>query len=163
MSNPNSKRIRIFSDGACSGNPGPGGWGVVMLHKEGVLVFGGNETQTTNNRMELQAAIEGIRFAKNLGYKEIEIHTDSSYVANAVLQRWIYKWEKNNWRTASKALVKNTDLWKKMLKFLKNEEVKINFVKVKGHDGNTFNEMADEEAVRQSRIAKEAKDEKGME
>ena len=163
MNNPNSRRIRIFTDGACSGNPGPGGWGVVMLHKKGVLVFGGNDTQTTNNRMELIAAIEGIKFAKNLGYKEIDVYTDSSYVANAILQRWIYKWERNNWKTASKGTVKNTDLWKKMLRFVENEEIKINFIKVKGHDGNTFNEMADEEAVKQSRIAKEAKNEKDME
>lgn len=160
MNNPNSKRIRIFTDGACSGNPGPGGWGVVMLHKEGVLVFGGYDLDTTNNRMELVAAIEGIRFAKNLGYKEIDVYTDSSYVANAVLQKWIVKWEKNEWKTASKATVKNTDLWKKMLRFINNKEISINFVKVKGHDGNTFNEMADEEAVKQSRLAKEIKNEK---
>lgn len=163
MNNPNSKRIRIFTDGACSGNPGPGGWGVVMLHKEGVLVFGGNEILTTNNRMELQAVIEGIRFAKNLGYTEIDVYTDSSYVANAILQKWLHKWERNNWKTASKGFVKNTDLWKKMLKFVNNKEVKITFVKVKGHNGNTFNEMADEEAVKQSRIAKEASNEKDVE
>lgn len=157
MSNPNSQRIRIFTDGACSGNPGPGGWGVVMLHKKGVLVFGDNETQTTNNRMELIAALEGIKLSKNIGYKEIDVHTDSSYVVNAINQGWVYKWYNNNWKTASNQPVKNTDLWKKMLGLVNNKNIKINFVKVKGHNGNTFNEMADEEAVKQSRIAKEAK------
>ncbi len=131
--------ISIYTDGACSGNPGVGGWGVVILENsnEPILLYGGEEN-TTNNRMELSAAINAISYFEER--KNLEIFTDSKYVKNGI-ESWIYNWKKNGWKTSNKKPVKNIDLWKKL-----DEEINHHFVKwnwVKGHANNKYNEKAD--------------------
>lgn len=139
--------IRFFTDGACSGNPGPGGWAIVKLDNESVQCFSGGEVETTNNRMELKAVVTAMRNISKLDEKEkYEIHSDSAYVVNAIKNEWIKRWQLNGWKTSRKEEVKNQDLWKELLelqKGLKSLGFKVKFVKVKGHSGNMFNEMAD--------------------
>ena len=134
-----SDAVEIYTDGACSGNPGPGGWGVLIreLGKEDTEISGG-EKDTTNNRMELLAAIKALESIEN--NKEIIIYTDSNYVKDGITQ-WISNWKKNNWKTSNKKPVKNVDLWIKLDNAIQNK--KINWKWVKGHDGNEGNEKAD--------------------
>ena len=131
--------INIYTDGACSGNPGIGGWGVVIIFddKKTAILNGGNKN-TTNNRMELTAAIEALKFFKEKN--NLNIFTDSKYVKDGI-ENWIINWKKNGWKTSTKKEVKNKDLWIQ----LDNEINKhsINWHWVKGHDGNKFNEQAD--------------------
>jgi len=135
----NSNKIQIFTDGACKGNPGVGGWGVLIKYPSTVNELKGSELKTTNNRMELIAVIEGLRsINKNL---DIEIITDSQYVKNGINQ-WIINWKKNGWRTASKKPVKNKELWQKLDGLVQNYN--IDWKWVKGHSGNLGNERADE-------------------
>lgn len=150
-------KVRIFTDGACSGNPGPGGWGYVMLLPHGNIKSNGYDVDTTNNRMELTAVIMAIEEARNLGHKDVEIHSDSSYVVNCITNRWMDKWKAERWRTSSGGKVKNKDLWEKLNELISDKSMNITFHKVKGHVGNTFNEMADEEAGKGVEKAKEKK------
>ena len=137
-------KYKIYTDGACSGNPGPGGWAAVILENNKVkdMMFG-NEKNTTNNKMELIAPIKAIQKFKKKS--EISIFTDSTYVKDGITV-WIKKWEKNGWKTASKKPVKNKDLWKK----LKNLSLKhsIKWVWVKGHAEDKYNNLADDLAQR---------------
>lgn len=146
--NKGHHKVRVFTDGACSGNPGPGGWGFMLLLPDKNIRKHGYELYTTNNRMELTAVIKALEKAKGAGYNNIEIHSDSSYVVNGVLHKWTDTWIANRWRTSSGGTVKNKDLWLKLTELLGNGKSKcsITFHKVKGHVGNTFNEIADEEA-----------------
>jgi len=137
--------IKIYTDGACSGNPGPGGWAAVILigalKKE---LFGG-EKSTTNNRMELTAAIKALEYCStskdnNLLNSDTKIFTDSVYVKKGITE-WIKIWEENDWKTADKKIVKNIDLWKKLRKL--TESKKIFWYWVKGHSGQPMNELAD--------------------
>lgn len=152
-------KLRIFTDGACSGNPGPGGWAALIALPEGNKLISGCEEQTTNNRMELLAVMRALcevlgeewdseeRIADN--YDEIEIHSDSAYVVNAINKNWITGWERNGWRTAGGDQVKNNELWRDFMALVSaanREGFKISFVKVKGHSGNLFNEIVDERA-----------------
>ncbi len=132
--------ITIYTDGACSGNPGVGGWGVVILEniREPIFLNGG-EKNTTNNRMEITAAINAITYFKNK--QNLEIYTDSKYLKNGI-ESWISKWKINGWKTASKKPVKNKDLWIKLDNIIKNHNIKWNWVK--GHANNEFNEKADQ-------------------
>ncbi len=132
--------ITIYTDGACSGNPGVGGWGVVILKnlKEPIFLNGG-EKNTTNNRMEITAAINAIIYFENK--ENLEIFTDSKYLKNGI-ESWISKWKLNGWKTASKKPVKNKDLWIKLDNIIKNHNIKWNWVK--GHANNEFNEKADQ-------------------
>ena len=144
------KKIICFTDGACSNNPGPGGYGIVFLknindEKPVCMYFGGSD-YTTNNRMELTGVIESIKLAIKNNYDEIEIHSDSAYVVNAFLKGWIGKWEKNNWTTSQNLQVKNKDLWLKFIECSQNK-IKINFNKVSGHSNVKYNELADKLAV----------------
>jgi ribonuclease HI len=133
----------IFTDGACSGNPGPGGWGVVVLdEKENQINLSGKEQSTTNNRMELMAPIMGLRKIKN--NSEITIFTDSTYLKNGITL-WIKNWEKNGWKSANKNPIKNKDLWVKLSKLV--EKQSISWKWVKAHSGNKFNELADKLAT----------------
>ena len=131
--------VIIHTDGACSGNPGPGGWGAVLQYGDTVKELKGGAPLTTNNQMELTAAIEALTALKRPC--EIELHTDSNYVKDG-LTKWIHGWKKNGWRTADKKPVKNADLWQRL------EEVatpyQIDWVWVKGHAGHEGNERADE-------------------
>ena len=139
--------IKLYTDGACSGNPGPGGWGVVYIDSSGekdkVLTYNGSESSTTNNRMELRAAIEGIK--KTNVSDSIILVTDSKYVKNGITE-WIESWKSNNWKTASKEPVKNQDLWKTLDAL--NSRYKISWRWIKAHQENKeedvkFNNMAD--------------------
>ena len=135
-------RTRVYTDGACSGNPGPGGWAAVILGKKDRVEISGYELQTTNNRMELKAVIEAIKLAKELEHKRIEICSDSAYVINAIKKEWIFKWRNNNWKTSQHEDVKNKDLWLELIDVIKVCS-ELSFVKVKGHDGDVHNEAAD--------------------
>lgn len=141
------KKIIMYTDGACRGNPGPGGWGVLLRYDRHERTLKGAEKFTTNNRMELMAAIEGLRALKMRC--EVDLTTDSHYVKNGV-ESWLVGWKKNNWRTADKKLVKNQDLWL-ILDELLTQHV-IHWHWVKGHSGDYGNEWAD-------RLANEAIDE----
>ena len=131
--------IRIYTDGACSGNPGIGGWGAVILNvSDKPILLNGGELNTTNNRMELTAAIESILFFNKKEY--LEIYTDSKYLKDGI-ERWIVKWKKNGWKTANKKTVKNKDLWTELDTEISKHNIKWNWVK--GHANNEFNEKAD--------------------
>ncbi len=134
-----SKTVEIWTDGACSGNPGPGGWGVLMICGEHRKELYGGEPATTNNRMELLAAIEALGAVKP-GAK-ITLHTDSTYVKDG-LTKWIHGWKKNGWKTASRKPVKNKDLWQALEAAAARHNVIWKWVK--GHDGDAGNERADE-------------------
>ncbi len=134
------KRVTIYTDGACSGNPGPGGWGAVLLHGEHKKELSGFEPDTTNNRMELVAVIEALRALKVAC--KVDVHTDSAYVCNAFERHWIDHWQINGWQTAAKKPVENQDLWAALLACTQAHEV--TFIKVKGHANNTLNNRCDE-------------------
>ncbi|MCP4130597.1 MAG: ribonuclease HI [bacterium] len=140
------KKVHIYTDGACSGNPGPGGWGAVLKYGDHVKELSGGERDTTNNRMELQAVIEALKALKEK--TELVITTDSTYVKNGITQ-WIFNWVKNNWKTASKKSVKNKELWQELLKLSKLHTIE--WVWVKGHSGHPENERCDQLATSEIR------------
>ena len=131
--------IEIFTDGACSGNPGPGGWGAILRKGETEKELFGGELQTTNNRMEMMAVIEALRALK--GPVEARVHTDSQYVQKGISE-WIHGWKRRGWKTAGKEPVKNEDLWREMDRLAAQH--KIEWIWVKGHAGHAENERADE-------------------
>ena len=139
--------VTIYTDGSCFGNPGPGGWGAVILFENFKKKIFGGEKKTTNNRMELTATIKAIEFCniykkeKKLSLKKIKIYTDSIYVKNGITI-WINKWEKNDWKTTDKKDVKNIDLWKKLKSLEKDKAIEWNWVK--GHSYNQMNDLADQ-------------------
>ena len=134
-----SRKIELFTDGACKGNPGLGGWGVLIINSKISNELKGTQQQTTNNRMELIAVIDGLKSIK--GNAHIEITTDSMYVKNGINQ-WINNWKNNGWKTAAKKPVKNKDLWQELDDLVQNYSIK--WVWVKGHSGHTGNERADQ-------------------
>jgi ribonuclease HI len=138
MSTPRSK-ILIYSDGACSGNPGPGGWGAVLISGNHRKEISGGEARTTNNRMELLAAISALEALKRRS--DVELYTDSAYVRNGITS-WIHGWKKNGWRTADKKPVKNAELWQELDALRDKHHVAWNWLK--GHAGHPENERADE-------------------
>ena len=131
--------IIIYTDGACSGNPGPGGWGAILVHGENRKELSGGEPETTNNRMELQAAIEALGALKRPC--KVAVYTDSVYVRDGIT-KWIQGWQRNGWRTAAKKPVKNVELWQALQAALKQHDVDWHWVK--GHAGHPENERADE-------------------
>ncbi|WP_068080910.1 ribonuclease HI [Polycladidibacter stylochi] len=137
------KRVKAWTDGACSGNPGPGGWGVLLLFGEHEKELCGGEAGTTNNRMELQAAIEALNALKRPC--AVDLYTDSAYVKNGITQ-WMHNWKRKGWRTASNSPVKNAELWQALDAATKRHS--INWHWVKGHAGIEENERADELARR---------------
>ena len=137
------KKIEIYTDGACSGNPGKGGWGAVLVYKDKEKEISGGEAQTTNNRMELTAVIEALAALKEPC--EVTLTTDSKYVCDAINKGWVFSWKNNNWKKADKKPALNVDLWEKLLSLL--EEHKVEFVWVKGHNGHKYNERCDALAV----------------
>ena len=137
------KEIEMFTDGACRGNPGPGGWGVLIRYKDKEKELYGGERETTNNRMELRAAIEGIK--KLTEPCLIHLTTDSQYVRKGITE-WINNWKKRGWKTASKAPVKNADLWRELDALASQHKVEWHWVK--GHSGHRENEIADQLANR---------------
>jgi ribonuclease HI len=137
------KSVDIFTDGACSGNPGPGGWGVVLRFGEHEKELSGGEKNTTNNRMELTAAIMGLSALKEKC--RVRLVTDSKYVADGITKGWAESWKKNGWRKADKKPALNPDLWEKLLELVSYHEVTIDWVK--GHAGHPENERCDKLAV----------------
>ena len=138
------KEIKIYTDGACSKNPGPGGWGAVLIYKSHRKEISGADAQTTNNRMELTAVIEALKALKRPC--NVTLYSDSKYVIDSINKDWVYKWEANNWIKSDRKPALNTDLWKELLALLEVHNVK--FVWVKGHNGNEYNERCDELAVK---------------
>ncbi|MEM7767216.1 MAG: ribonuclease HI [Pseudomonadota bacterium] len=130
--------IDIWTDGACSGNPGPGGWGVLLVSGENRKELRGGETSTTNNRMELMAAIQALNALKSAS--SVRLHTDSTYVKDG-LTKWIHGWKRNGWKTAAKKPVKNQDLWQALDEACARHEIE--WIWVKGHAGDPGNERAD--------------------
>ena len=137
------KEIDIYTDGACSGNPGPGGWGVVLIYQENKKELSGYQPETTNNRMELFAVIQGLSALKESC--AVNLYSDSSYLVNAFEKHWIEKWQRNGWKTSTKSPVENQDLWKLLLIHVRKHQVR--FIKVKGHSDNQYNNRCDEMAV----------------
>ena len=146
------KEVLIYTDGSCLGNPGPGGYGVILSYKGHIRELAQGFIHTTNNRMELMAVLKGYLCAirrlpleDNLSDYTFNIYTDSAYIHNCYKQKWYINWEKNNWVNAKKQPVKNKDLWCDIIELFKLDNV--NFYKVTGHSGDKFNEIVDKMAV----------------
>lgn len=137
------KIVDIYTDGACSGNPGPGGWGVVVIYGRHKRELSGGESDTTNNRMELTAVIEGLSILKESCV--VNLYSDSKYVIDGLKLGWAEGWKKNGWRKSNKKPALNSDLWDKLLSLIEKHEM--NYVWVKGHADNAFNNRCDEMAV----------------
>lgn len=134
------EEVTIYTDGACSGNPGPGGWGAILMIGENSKEISGGSENTTNNIMELTAVIESLKLLKRPC--KVSLYSDSAYVVNAFIQKWIYGWMKKNWKTAGGEPVKNKELWQELYGLTKVHDVTFN--KVKGHSDNEFNNRCDE-------------------
>jgi len=141
--NKELKQIELYSDGACSGNPGPGGWGALLRFKDIEKELSGGEKETTNNRMELMGVISGLESLKEPC--NVKIFTDSKYIADAFLKSWLDSWQKNGWKTAAKKPVKNRELWERLL--IQANRHKLNWNWIKGHAGHPENERCDKLAV----------------
>ncbi len=142
--NINVKTINLYSDGACSGNPGPGGWACInVLNQKNVRIISGYENQTTNNRMEMIGAINGINNIKDIS--NINLFTDSIYLKKGITE-WIINWKKNNWMNSSKKTIANKDLWLKLDQLTGNSN--INWHWIKGHSNDKYNDLADYYAVK---------------
>jgi ribonuclease HI len=137
------KEVIIYTDGACSGNPGPGGWGVVLLYGKHRKEMSGSEENTTNNRMELKAAVEALKALKEPC--KVKLHSDSAYMVNCFQQGWYKGWIKNGWKNSKKQPVENQDLWKELLALMDVHQVE--YIKVKGHADNELNNRCDELAT----------------
>ncbi len=137
----NMKVVSIYTDGACSGNPGPGGWGAVLMYADKQKEIYGGEANTTNQRMEIKAVIEALRTLKVSDW-EVTVYSDSAYVVNAFQQNWIENWQRNGWKNSKKEAVANQDLWKELIPLTKKNRVRME--KVKGHAGNVWNERCDQ-------------------
>ena len=137
------KKLNIYTDGACSGNPGKGGWGAVLVYNGIEKEISGAEMHTTNNRMELTAVIKALQLLKEPC--EVELTTDSKYVCDAVNKGWVYGWKKKGWIKSDKKPALNVDLWEELLKQLNIH--KVTFIWVKGHNGHPYNEKCDKLAV----------------
>ena len=148
MSASSSKdAVIVYTDGACSGNPGPGGWGALLIWKGKKKELTGGEPNSTNNRMEMRAVIEALKALKRPCH--VKIHSDSALIVNAFKQGWIENWIKRGWKKANKKPVENQDLWKEMLQAMDNH--KVSWIKVKGHADNELNNRVDRLAVEASK------------
>ncbi|MEL6614330.1 MAG: ribonuclease HI [Bacteroidota bacterium] len=150
------KQVTIYTDGACSGNPGPGGWGALLLYGEPPVEkeLSGHEMETTNNRMELTAALEALEALREPC--RVRLHSDSAYLVNAFNDRWIDGWRRRGWKKADKKPVLNRDLWERLIE--QEERHRIEWIKVKGHAGIELNERVDQLAVKGREIARIERD-----
>ncbi len=137
------KTVAIYTDGACSGNPGVGGWAAVMIFGDHKKEISGNQEETTNNQMELRAAIESLKALKEPC--AVELHSDSAYLVNAFNNSWVEDWQTKGWKNANKKQVKNIELWKELIELAKIHQ--ITWIKVKGHSDNEMNNRCDELAT----------------
>ncbi|MAZ80376.1 MAG: ribonuclease HI [Rickettsiales bacterium] len=137
--------VEIYSDGACLGNPGPGGWGAILMAKDKKKEISGSESDTTNNRMELTAVIEALKTLKKPA--QVKLYTDSKYVIDGIT-KWIFSWKKTQWRNSNRKLVKNADLWQNLDHEVQKHKIK--WIWVKGHNGNFYNELVDNLARKQA-------------
>ena len=137
------KNVEIYTDGACSGNPGPGGWGAVLIYNGVEKQLSGSEKETTNNRMELSAVITALKALKEPC--NVTLTTDSKYVCDAINKGWLNSWQKNSWKKADKKPVLNIDLWQELLPLL--DKHRVEFIWVKGHNGHKYNEICEKLAV----------------
>lgn len=137
------KEVLLYTDGACSGNPGPGGYGAILIFKGIEKEISGGELNTTNNKMEITAVVKGLEMLKEPC--NVTVYSDSAYVVNAIEKNWLYSWKKNNWIKADKKKVKNIELWEELLRLMEYHNVK--FIKVKGHADNEYNNRCDRLAV----------------
>jgi len=137
------KNVKLYTDGACSGNPGPGGYGAILIYKGIEKEISGGQNNTTNNKMEIMAVIKGLEMIKEPC--NVTVYSDSAYVVNAIQMGWITNWKKNNWKKSDKSVVKNIDLWEKLISLMEIHNVE--FVKVKGHSDNEYNNRCDRLAV----------------
>lgn len=137
------KKVDIYTDGACSGNPGPGGWGAVLIYGEHMVEMSGCESETTNNKMELMAAIEGLKKLKEPCI--VNLYSDSAYLINAFQLNWIDKWIKSGWKRSKNEEVKNVELWKELVRLSDYHIIK--WIKVKGHADNEYNNLCDKLAT----------------
>lgn len=146
----NLKKVTIYTDGACSGNPGPGGYGAILIYNGKEKEISGGEKNTTNNKMEMMAVIKALEVLKEKC--DVEVYSDSAYVVNSINNKWVYSWKKNNWIKSDKTKAKNIELWEELLKLISFHKVK--FIKVKGHADNEYNNRCDKLAVAESKSVK---------
>lgn len=139
------KEVNVYTDGACSGNPGKGGYCAILIYGDVEKVVSGFEDNTTNNRMEILAAIMGLKALKEPC--KVNLYSDSQYLINAFNEGWIVAWQQNNWKNSNKKEIKNIDLWKEIINLTSIHDV--NFIKVKGHSDNEYNNKCDKIAVQQ--------------
>lgn len=135
-----TKVVELYTDGACSGNPGPGGWGAILVYQGKEKELYGSARNTTNQRMEIQAVIEGLKAVKVKDW-EVRVYSDSAYVVNAFNQDWLGKWQSNGWRNSKKEDVANQDLWRELIILARQN--RLTMCKVKGHAGHEYNERCD--------------------
>lgn len=141
------KKVTVYTDGACSGNPGPGGWCAILVYKETEKAISGGEPSTTNNRMELTAAVSALEALKEPC--EVEIVSDSKYVVDAINKGWLESWHKKGWKKSDGKQALNVDLWQRLMPLLERHNVVFSWVK--GHGGHSYNERCDQTAVEESR------------
>jgi len=144
------KKVILYTDGACSGNPGPGGYGAILMYKGIEKEISGGELNTTNNKMEIMAVLKGLEYLKEPC--DVTVYSDSAYVVNTIEKGWIYSWKKNNWIKSDKSRVKNIELWERLLELM--DVHNITFVKVKGHADNEYNNRCDKLAVMETQKLK---------
>lgn len=137
------KEVSIYTDGACSGNPGPGGYAAILIYNGVEKEISGGQKDTTNNKMELLGVIEGLKMLKEKC--KVNLYSDSAYVVNSINNGWVLTWKKNNWIKSDKSKAKNIDLWEELLQLIEFHEV--TFIKVKGHSDNVYNNRCDKLAV----------------
>lgn len=147
------KQVNIYTDGACSGNPGPGGWGVVLKYGDIVKELSGGDSMTTNNKMELIAVIKGLSALKEPC--DVNLYTDSQYIVNSINKNWIWDWQRRGWKKSNNEQVKNIDLWKQILELMDIHNV--TFIWVKGHNGHPENERCDTLATFQRNLFSDSK------
>ena len=133
------KKVNVYTDGACRGNPGCGGWGAILMYNGKAKELSGGERETTNNKMELTAAIEALKALKEPC--EVDLYSDSKYLTDAINKGWVYGWKKKGWKKSDGKPALNVDLWEQILELINKH--KVTFIWVKGHDGNEYNERCD--------------------